>query len=565
MAPRFFSYGGILLLSPGYREQNRLLHESNDGYGRSGAKWAEQIRVVIDADGGYASILDFGCGKGTLGAALAEKGITIAEYDPAIPGKDIEPAPADLVICGDVLEHIEPECLDAVLAELKRLAKRKLIVIIDTAPAKKTLPDGRNAHLIIKDAAWWGARLSREFDVVEWKVAGRKVYGELAGKLPGTLPTKRRTPPDGWDAQTAFAKDTINRYADAFSRVETVNMWEGVDDVVADMQAAVWIIEHMPDVASAIHNVACLTSKMAMFVIDLKVGHDPRYWRQMIEQRFRVYDFRVDGDTLNVIGGPKLAMHGIKAVGVVSAEERWEQTKAAIERYKDRAPVAPAHDRLAVLACYGPSLIDTVDDLKRESRTPDADLISVSGAHDFLLKRWIAPDYHVECDPRAHKADNIAHHNPSTRYLLASCVHPALFEKLGEAADIALWHVASAQHSVELIDVLGEDPRTVITGGGSVGLRAISLLYAMGYRRFSVHGMDCSFADGGVAQHAGKHAGAKQDVVTFTCGGRVFSTSHILKTYATDFLEMVQHVNDLDIRLHGDGLLQAMVRNMGQE
>jgi hypothetical protein len=45
----------------------------------------------------------------------------------------------------------------------------------------------------------------------------------------------------------------------------------------------------------------------------------------------------------------------------------------------------------------------------------------------------------------------------------------------------------------------------------------------------------------------------------------VFSTSHILKTYATDFLEMVQHVNDLDIRLHGDGLLQAMVRNMGQE
>lgn len=552
-----------MLISEDYREQNRLLHKSHAGYGTSGAKWAPQILNVIETDGGYTSVLDYGCGKSTLAAVLSEKGHTVAEYDPAIPGKDTPPEPSELVICGDVLEHIEPEYLDSVLAELKRLTKRKLIAVIDMAPASKTLPDGRNAHLIIEDAKWWGEKLTKIFDVLEWRAGGRKLYAELAPKLPGSWPTKRRIQPDGWDAQTEMAKATINRYADTFSAVDTVNMWEGVDDVVADMQVAVWIIEHMPDVAAAIHNVACLSSKAAMFVIDLDAGHDARYWRQMIEQRFRIFAENIDGSCLTVVCGPKLSMQGIKSVGVVSTEVRWEQAKAAMERYKGRAPVSPAHGRLAVLACYGPSLVNTFEDLRLEALAPDADVVSVSGAHDFLVERGIAPDYHVECDPRAHKADNISAYCAGTRYLLASCVHPVLFDKLGPDADIALWHIADAQHSVELIDVLGEDKRIVITGGGSVGLRSLSLLYAMGYRRFSIHGMDCSFADAGEKQHAGKHAGNKQDVCTYRCGGRVFSTSHILKTYATDFIEMIQRVNDLDVRLHGDGLLQAMIANMG--
>ena len=550
-----------MIISQHDREQNRLLHERRDDYGISGHKWAAQILKVIEDDGGYASILDYGCGKSTLAAALAEKGIAIAEYDPAIPGKDTPPEPAELVICGDVLEHVSNECLDAVLADLKRLAQRKLIVVIDMLPSDKTLADGRNTHLITEDPKWWGAKLSKTFDVLEWYPVGRKLYAELAPKLPGWVPTKRRVPPPQWDEQIAAAKAEFNRYSDVFSRIETVNMWDGVDDVVADMQIVVKILERMEDVAAAIYNIACLSSKAVFFVINLKVRPDTRYWRQMIEQRFRIYNFMVVGDVLNVIGGPKLSFHGLKAVGVVSSEVRWEQTKAAMARFKARAPVAPPHGRLAVLACYGPSLVDTIEDLRAEAAADDADVISVSGAHDFLIERGIAPRYHVECDPRAHKADNIAAHNPGTRYLLASCVHPVLFDKLGPDADVALWHTASAQHSVHLIDELKENPGNVITGGGSVGLRSISLLYSAGYRRFSIHGMDCAFSH--IGQHAGKHAGERQDVIAHPYAGRVFATSYILQSYATDFMEMVQRVNDLDVRLHGDGLLQAMVANMG--
>ena len=79
----------------------------------------------------------------------------IREYDPAVPGKDAEPQPADLVICTDVLEHIEPDCLNDVLDHIRQVSLKYAFVNVSTRPAVKFLQDGRNAHLIIQPADWW--------------------------------------------------------------------------------------------------------------------------------------------------------------------------------------------------------------------------------------------------------------------------------------------------------------------------------------------------------------------------------------------------------------------------
>lgn len=89
-----------MLISPEYAKQNRLLHETKDDYGRSSKMWAGYIDKLVRTEG-YASILDYGCGKGELKTRLPT--LPIHEYDPAIPGKDTKPEPADLVICTDVL------------------------------------------------------------------------------------------------------------------------------------------------------------------------------------------------------------------------------------------------------------------------------------------------------------------------------------------------------------------------------------------------------------------------------------------------------------------------------
>jgi hypothetical protein len=115
-------------------------------------------------------VLDYGCGRGTLLSALWDKHATLPfdflEYDPAIPEKDTKPTKADLVVCGDVLEHIEPDCLYAVLDDIRGIARSAVFLVVATQPAAKFLSDGRNAHLIVEPAEWWLPKLMQR-----WRVA----------------------------------------------------------------------------------------------------------------------------------------------------------------------------------------------------------------------------------------------------------------------------------------------------------------------------------------------------------------------------------------------------------
>lgn len=149
-----------MLISDEYRALNRQLHEQNTGYG-GGYKWAEDIYAMAEG-----TVLDYGCGKGKLKSLFPD--LDIQEYDPAIPGKDGMPQPADFVVCNDVLEHVEPEYLDNVLNHLISLTKKKLLLVIACRPGNKFLPDGSRAHRIIKTEEWWLKKLANfgEFTVL---------------------------------------------------------------------------------------------------------------------------------------------------------------------------------------------------------------------------------------------------------------------------------------------------------------------------------------------------------------------------------------------------------------
>lgn len=148
------------LISPEYCAQQKVLHAAPRGYGGKGHKWSAAVIAMI-ATQGYRSVLDYGCGQGSLREWVmrAEPCADFREYDPAIPGRDALPEPADLVVCTDVLEHIEPEKLLSVLQHLKALAMRALLLVIATRPSNKTLTDGRNAHLILESGAWWAQQI----------------------------------------------------------------------------------------------------------------------------------------------------------------------------------------------------------------------------------------------------------------------------------------------------------------------------------------------------------------------------------------------------------------------
>jgi hypothetical protein len=144
-----------VLISESYRELNKLLHKANPGFGTSGQRYADVIRQLMEAFQS-SDVLDYGAGKKTLEQAL---GFPIVNYDPCVPGIDAAPEPHDILACTDVLEHIEPDCLDDVLKDIRRCTKKVAFLLIATRPAVKVLADGRNAHLIQQPYSWWRAAI----------------------------------------------------------------------------------------------------------------------------------------------------------------------------------------------------------------------------------------------------------------------------------------------------------------------------------------------------------------------------------------------------------------------
>ena len=149
-----------MLISESYRELNRRLHASNELYGGELKPNTTEMLTKVCQQLQTSDLLDYGCGKGVIASALP---FPPKEYDPAIKGKEASPEPADVVYCGDVLEHIEPECLNDVLDDLVRVTKKIGIFVIHLTPALKFLEDGRNTHLILESGWWWADKLSKKF------------------------------------------------------------------------------------------------------------------------------------------------------------------------------------------------------------------------------------------------------------------------------------------------------------------------------------------------------------------------------------------------------------------
>jgi len=154
------------LISEAYRAQQQKLHE-NPNYGVASLEFAPLVAKIVQ-ENGIREVLDYGAGKGRLGLRLAEllaPPPVVHHYDPAIPEWAATPAPCAFVACIDVLEHIEPELLDNVLDDLRRLTRQSGFFTVHTGPAIKRLDDGRNAHLIQQPYDWWLPKLIERFEL----------------------------------------------------------------------------------------------------------------------------------------------------------------------------------------------------------------------------------------------------------------------------------------------------------------------------------------------------------------------------------------------------------------
>ena len=182
-----------MLISEGYRALNRQLHDHHSEYGSGGGEYAPEV-VRLCRKRSYRTVLDYGCGKGSMAQSIRslEPALTVLEYDPAVPGKTEPPAqPVDMLVCTDVLEHIEPDFIHHVLRHIASLTRQTAFLAINCQPAIKTLPDGRNAHLIVEPKEWWLAQVEQHMRIERFGTApedpDRGVVVLAAPKLPASV------------------------------------------------------------------------------------------------------------------------------------------------------------------------------------------------------------------------------------------------------------------------------------------------------------------------------------------------------------------------------------------
>jgi len=134
-----------------YLRTQEALHEG--AYGSSGHYWLGHVAEICDVLN-CRSVLDYGAGKGTLGPYLKRLGIEYAAYDPVTFPK--KPSGRfDLVVCLDVMEHIEEAFVPAVMAEIWGYTNIAMFCVVNTRASSKTLSDGRNAHITERPYEWW--------------------------------------------------------------------------------------------------------------------------------------------------------------------------------------------------------------------------------------------------------------------------------------------------------------------------------------------------------------------------------------------------------------------------
>ena len=215
---------------------------------------------------------------------------------------------------------------------------------------------------------------------------------------------------------------------------------------------------------------------------------------------------------------------------------------------------APEHDGHICIVGGGPSLVDTLPELKWRQSIGQK-VWALNGAARYLQANGIIADAVVIVDARAENAEFLT---GIPAYLASHC-HQSLFDR---AKNATVWHV----NSEGMAELLGDEksrPVHLIGGGSTVGLNAIVLAFAAGYRKIHLYGFDSCYRE--TKHHAYKQPLNDQDrVVDALCGDRKFKAAAWMAQQVNEFRDLVPGLvaDGCVITVAGDGMLQTMARSM---
>ncbi len=238
----------------------------------------------------------------------------------------------------------------------------------------------------------------------------------------------------------------------------------------------------------------------------------------------------------------------IKTHCVLDDEALYKHISSALERNLPVIGQHYEHDGVSILVASGPSVSTQLEQIKEE-RLKGRPIVAIKDAHDWLIENGIIPDYAVAIDPK--RWNCFKHKNQKTKYLIASQCPPEMFDHLRDC-EVYLWHLY-----VRKGQSVPPHGTPLIAGGTTTGMRAITLLYTMGYRHFELYGYDSCLKDGVLRVNGDL---PKEGVINeIVVDNKLFYCSPAMTAQANEFQKLFEVMPDLNIESHGEGLITTIL------
>ena len=223
------------------------------------------------------------------------------------------------------------------------------------------------------------------------------------------------------------------------------------------------------------------------------------------------------------------------------------------------------NDEEVAIVSAGPSLKKSFREIQ-QLQNRGVRIVCVKHSHNTLLENNIQPWACTILDPRPFneksthgyvRKELLAEPHPRVMYWVATMSNPdVVTHLLDKKAKVVAWDAYC--NAIEGWDFFKD--RLLITGGTCAGMRSIGLLHTLGFRTMHLYGFDsCIEGEPENKDELAEDGRKKWLKVSVGEDNKPYWTTGELLAQAQDFEKLMQREEiDLDIHVHGDGLVKAL-------
>lgn len=153
------------LISENQKNAREAFYHSPFAYNNIITQFSPIVSELIN-NNKFSSVLEYGAHNTDLVTSLVlDHEITLRCFDPAITQFTRRPEPAQMLVCIDFIEKVEPNFLENTLKDIASLTEQLALFVIQCGPAQNEYSDGRDINLIQDPLSLWLNRILDHFEL----------------------------------------------------------------------------------------------------------------------------------------------------------------------------------------------------------------------------------------------------------------------------------------------------------------------------------------------------------------------------------------------------------------